>query len=444
MGCDINFGTKEESFKGNGWVGRCKNCDSTQAGASWEESFCTCGGSDGCPCINMVKQATHVPGSPEYPEWVPSYGYGCKKHDAGEDMCAKSTATAEGKGDDWCEDKWCIVDPNNCDMKTREVGYTLDAEDHFSYGTCNTNTFAGNGWIGRCKTCESPFTGNSFCGSTDSSECPGAASCPCLPMPTDGTEVATQAADAPMYPTQVPAYGWGCAAHDLGYDACNVSAGADVTDGAPSDWCKSQWCKVDPNNCAFRSLPVGYTGQPDDSFSYEACDINFGTKEESFKGNGWVGRCKNCDSTQAGASWEESFCTCGGSDGCPCINMVKQATHVPGSPEYPEWVPSYGYGCKKHDAGEDMCAKSTATAEGQSDDWCEDKWCIVDPNNCDMKTREVGYTLDAEDHFSYGTCNTNTFAGNGWIGRCKTCESPFTGNSFCGSTDSSECPGAAS
>merc|ERR1712238_230595 len=111
-------------------------------------------------------------------------------------------------------------------------------------------------------------------------------------MGNDGSAKATQATGQPSYPTEMAAYGFECKTHDLGYDDCNVTAGADVAAGQPYDWCASQWCKVDPDNCEFRSLHISYTGQENDFFSYETCG------------------------------------SCGGLAGCPCIEKVMKATQV--------------------------------------------------------------------------------------------------------------------
>eukprot|EP00928_Gymnodinium_smaydae_P007212 TRINITY_DN125_c0_g1_i27.p1 TRINITY_DN125_c0_g1~~TRINITY_DN125_c0_g1_i27.p1 ORF type:complete len:111 (-),score=5.79 TRINITY_DN125_c0_g1_i27:167-499(-) len=50
-----------------------------------------------------------------------------------------------------------------------------------------------------------------------------------------------------------------------------------------------------------------------------------------------------------------------------------------------------------------VCATANDTADGQSNDWCKDKWCIVDPKNCAYKARAVSYTAAADDYFSYKT-----------------------------------------
>eukprot|EP00928_Gymnodinium_smaydae_P017693 TRINITY_DN1676_c0_g1_i11.p2 TRINITY_DN1676_c0_g1~~TRINITY_DN1676_c0_g1_i11.p2 ORF type:complete len:114 (+),score=18.31 TRINITY_DN1676_c0_g1_i11:233-574(+) len=76
----------------------------------------------------------------------------------------------------------------------------------------------------------------------------------------------------------------------------------------------------------------------------------------------------------------------------------------------------YGYGCKTHDDGEDVCKSGANTADGEANDWCKDKWCIVDPDNCKFKARAVTYTADTGDYFSYKTCDAANFKGNQWVG----------------------------
>merc|ERR1711865_1278837 len=68
-------------------------------------------------------------------------------------------------------------------------------------------------------------------------------------------------------------------------------------------------------------------------------------------------------------------------------------------------------------------------------DWCADHWCIVDPNNCVFKARDVTYTL-ATDYSSYETCDTN-FNGNSWVG---TAACKDKANSFCMATPTPPTP----
>lgn len=250
--------------------------------------------------------------------------------------------------------------------------------------------------------------------------------CPCAATPANPKQVS--ATGKPAYVGQVPAYGWGCAAHDRGYDACKGSA--KLAEGQADDWCQDKWCIVDPNNCDDkRKILMSYTANPNDYFSYEACDANFA-------GNGWVGRCKNCE-----APLTNSFCTCGGLAGCKCkVGAVKQE-RATGKPAYPGMVSAYGSGCKAHDAGHDSCLTSKKTAEGQADDWCEDKFCIVDKNSCNFKAIGLTYTKNPNDYFSFETCNAN-FKGNGWAGRCK-CEGVYS-SSYCSCPTTTSAPEQAS
>merc|ERR1712127_103252 len=85
-----------------------------------------------------------------------------------------------------------------------------------------------------------------------------------------------------------------------------------------------------------------------DYFSYETCE------GADFKGNGWVGRCKNC-----GDDYLTSFCTCGGLDTCLCKAGSDKQTVAAGKPAFVGEVESFGHGCMAHDKGKDVCADST-------------------------------------------------------------------------------------
>ena len=106
-----------------------------------------------------------------------------------------------------------------------------------------------------------------------------------------------------------------------------------------------------------------------------------------------------------------------GLDGCKCLPGASKQAQATGKPAYPAEVPAYGSGCKAHDAGFDACKTSSKTAAGQADDWCQDQWCFVDKNTCKFKAIKVSYTA-ADNYFAYETCDAS-FAGNGWVGRCK-------------------------
>ena len=64
---------------------------------------------------------------------------------------------------DWCEDQWCYVDPNNCDVPSFQSGIAnVRAEGlQFSYKACD-EAFTGNAYVGNCQCLGSTraFTGN--------------------------------------------------------------------------------------------------------------------------------------------------------------------------------------------------------------------------------------------------------------------------------------------
>ena len=141
----------------------------------------------------------------------PGYGYGCEAHDAGQSSkamgadgnedaasdvdttCSTDGLDAPGEKNDWCLDQWCIV-PKGCSgYKLREVSYTADTGDWFSYEVCEgmkgvadptdavggAGEFKGNGWVGRCE-CEDHD--GSFCA------CPPKYSCSVSGVPTEAHE----------------------------------------------------------------------------------------------------------------------------------------------------------------------------------------------------------------------------------------------------------------
>jgi len=336
------------------------------------------------------------------------FGYGCKEHDAQSDFCKEATDTAFGQPNDWCLNEWCIVDPETCDQKVRGVSYTLASDDFFSYEACNPE-FAGNGWVGYCKNCEAPFT-DSFC------TCGGLEGCKCIESTMQ--QVPSDETPGKAYVGEAEAYGYGCMAHDAGHGSCKGAA--NTADGEANDWCLDAYCIVNPLTCNLKTRAVSYSLNAGDFFSYETCNA-------SFTGNSWVGFCKNCE-----APFSDSFCTCGGLEGCKCIESTMQqvpSDETPGK-AYVGVAEAYGYGCMAHDAGHGSCEDAANTSDGEANDWCLDAYCIVNASTCNLMTRALSYSLDAGDFFSYETCDDG-FRGNSWVGFCRTCEAPYSDNSFC-------------
>jgi len=397
----FSFETANSNFNGNSWTGKLRCLD-------FANSHCTAAvntamaGNPNCPCVLPAKMQTRASGKPNYVQNSP-YGYGCQAFDQFKGDCSGNNPA------DWCADQWCVVDPNNCVFKAREVTYTT-ADDHSSYETCDTN-FKGNSWVGTVACKDKP---NSHCTAAANTLMTGNPSCPCV-LPA---KAQTAAAGEPPYVTSAPnqkalnpyAYGYGIRAHNLGKPECQTF----LADGEKNDWCKDEWCIVDPNNCAMKIRPVGYTVDRGDYFSYETVNPNF-------NGNSWTGKVKCLDFANSHCTADVNTAMAGNSD-CPCVLPAKMQTAATGKPAYVTNSP-YGYGCQAFDQYKDACASNP-------EDWCEDKWCVVDPNNCAFKARELTYTT-ASDHSSYETCDAN-FKGNSWVG---TLACNNKSNSFCTAAD---------
>lgn len=235
---------------------------------------CGAEGMSSCPCVATAKTQYAAKDVAAFIEGT-EYGYGCKLHDDNRGSCVGSTVTGDGQTKDWCKDQWCIVDPNNCDLKARLVTYSRNGSDYFSYETCDTN-FAGNGWVGRQK-CNN--NGKSYCTSEENTQT-GHSLCPCIATARNQTATAGKTEAAFVTGTE---YGYGCKYHDDGKGSCKNLSSTRTSAGAADDWCKDKWCIVDPNNCNLKSRAVTFTQDPNDHFSYKTCDTGF-------VGNGWVGR----------------------------------------------------------------------------------------------------------------------------------------------------------
>jgi hypothetical protein len=376
-----------------------------------------CVGNCACPCLARPTNYVQTVTTGNANTWVTgtTYGYGLKAHNLGKGK----ECTGTGVKPDWCAQKWCIVDRQNCKFKVREVGYTKNRFDVFSYETAYTTNYKGNSWIGML-TCFDLT--NSHCTVTENTAMKGSASCPCV-LPA---QKQARAVGKPEFVDKT-VYGYGCGNHDENPDDSSSCATAtDTADGKPNDWCRHKWCIVDYKNCDKKTRYVSYTGSKTDIFSYETCNTNF-------KGNGWTGKVACLDRPN-------SFCTAAvntamaGQAACPCILPAKTQTQASGKPAFVDKTP-YGYGCGQHDMYRvgAACLTANDTANGLANDWCLDNWCIVDAKNCNLRTRQVGYTANVSDVFSYGTCDAN-FKGNSWTG---TVQCNSNSKSFCTAKENS-------
>ena len=101
----------------------------------------------GCPCVDT----SYLFSGKIRPR---NWGDSCKAWDnAALGFTDFNNGDCTGDGvPDWCEDQWCYVDPNHCDLPSFEssVAKVKAAGLHFSYKTCDAS-FTGNAYVGHCQ-----------------------------------------------------------------------------------------------------------------------------------------------------------------------------------------------------------------------------------------------------------------------------------------------------
>jgi len=208
----------------------------------------------------------------------------------------------------------------------------------------------------------------------------GSADCPCIGFEgIEGDTLATVDGKEVKYPADL---GGSCEAWDEGTSPeCKG-------DKAP-EWCKQQWCYVDPRNCKIPVMPKMSTYQPKAMFqnmplhySYSTCDAK-DTYTAEVPDVGMPG------------------CRCVGFDNSPGKTM---ATIGDAEVEFPAEV---GGQCKAWDEVAHPDCKGDKPPE-----WCGKKWCFVDPCACSgleapPKASDYlgnGTFQGKKVHYSYATC----------------------------------------
>ena len=385
-----------------------------------------------------------------------SYGVGtCAAHDAAtEPYCADADGASLPDAPDWCLSAWCWVDPAACDVASDPSSYfhidDVDATLYYSYDTCgDVNTFADSEEDAQACNEEHSEVVASHCGGAVQAD----ARCPCVDW-SDDLQSRAQFESADGSALVVPldavgddgvtedysyALGYGsaaCAAHDATHAPyCADAAGAPL-DPAP-DWCASNWCWVDPQNCiladaagnavpAVASSYFHMDGQAASRYySYETCQ-----HENTFSDTDLDPQACNDEHSEVVADHCLTVGAPDALDSCPCISTpVPHPYALDGEDAgsvgvsiggaivaYPT-----GYGmsaCAPHDSVlGPSCADETGAPFADAAAWCSSNWCFVDPANCEGVDGDVTassyFHRDGEDpvlFYSYGTCSgDNTF-----------------------------------
>jgi hypothetical protein len=244
-----------------------------------------------CPCINWADSpetraqfenddgtALLVPLGDPAVNYTYNLGYGsgsCAAHDVNHaPYCADASGAPRADAPDWCQANWCWVDPNNCQLADAN-GTAIPAvassyfhrdgqpaSRYYSYETCqHDNTFSDTELDPQACNDEHSSVVADHCQVTATQD--ALTTCPCIATP-DPHPFAIANSDPPQVTVTIagagvpyPAgYGMNaCAPHDeLLPPSCANDDGSVKTD-APS-WCSSNWCFVDPANCAGVDAPV--------------------------------------------------------------------------------------------------------------------------------------------------------------------------------------------
>jgi len=223
-----------------------------------------------------------------------------------------------------------------------------------------------------------------------------------------------------MYPAD---YGESCKAHkEPGSASCfdlEKSPPVELIKGKQKGWCSDSWCYIDPCDCD-ASDPTKSDYFPSKlQYSYETCGDT----------NEYVGSVGSSNTVGNAACMGMATCKCLGAlpatvtpmdctfdwavgGKCVAANISGNLTMYPAD---------YGTSCKVHkEPGSASCFNLTASppvelAKDDQASWCYDKWCYIDPCDCDAEDPTKSDYFPGELDYSYKTCgdeNAYTAATN--------------------------------
>jgi hypothetical protein len=406
-------------------------------------------GSLKCPCIGFagLEGTTLVTLGDDKVSFPADLGGTCMAWDD-----KTHTDCKEGSDSPWCQDKWCYVDPCNCDIEvlpkksTYLPGSTFQGKTvYYSYATCgNQDQWTAENNEGACVNADSAedcsdktdcLWKDGRCGGKEiMGECAvktpeqiGKPKCKCVGIFNQAGSTFMQIGqDKVKYPADAGAM---CSSWDK-------EAHPDCLSDSPPDWCEKSWCYVDPCECELEVPPktssymenTTFQGKPL-YYSYATCDaVDTFTKEEATEA------CVNQDSADkcnalTKCAWAPTNECLGkelvgkcpshqlkiqefdvGAPGCQCVGIagVKGETDVEHEGSFLKYPADLGGHCQAWDA------KVHPDCEGDSPaEWCGKKWCYVDPCTCNQpKSPILGTYMKGANfqgkplYYSYGTCGS--------------------------------------
>eukprot|EP00933_Yihiella_yeosuensis_P038511 TRINITY_DN32447_c0_g1_i1.p1 TRINITY_DN32447_c0_g1~~TRINITY_DN32447_c0_g1_i1.p1 ORF type:complete len:387 (+),score=61.91 TRINITY_DN32447_c0_g1_i1:140-1300(+) len=235
-----------------------------------------------CPCIGfeeqrgniMVKLNASANGFAKYPG---NLGAHCADWDNGLEPNHCQVGQQPGENNGWCSQKWCFVDPCNCDIsvKPKTSSYLPQAlyqgkRVYYSYATCKGK----DTWNKKQKIPMTELKDTAVCKSKLPELEWGKEDCRCVGIAgMPGTFNFSYKSKSVVYPAET---GGKCKPWDAQRNPdCIVKPNKTVKD-LPA-WCSKPWCFVDPCKCRLGKPPTHSTysvaklnGRPL-FFSYDTC-----------------------------------------------------------------------------------------------------------------------------------------------------------------------------
>mmetsp|Transcript_10872 Transcript_10872/g.19350 ORF Transcript_10872/g.19350 Transcript_10872/m.19350 type:complete len:682 (-) Transcript_10872:45-2090(-) len=231
-----------------------------------------------CPCIgldNISGVTTALILGRMQVDYPADVGAHCAAWDDGRHptSCKEGADQEPGMGNAWCAEQWCFVDPCNCDIEDSPKSSTYLPEAYYqgkpifySYSTCGyADTWKGEAkaklTVAKedpiCEVAQEPVWGKEEC------RCIGINGLPGLTNVTISGELV-------MYPADT---GASCKAWDMeSHPQCIGKKSLNKP-----DWCRKQWCYVDPCSCSLATSPKTTAYVPGASFQGRAIYYSYDT-----------------------------------------------------------------------------------------------------------------------------------------------------------------------
>jgi len=229
-----------------------------------------------CPCVgldNLSGVTTVVVNGTLKVEYPADLGAHCATWDNGLEPVSCQDGQDPGEGNGWCAQKWCFVDPCNCNIpvKPKTSSYLPDGTYQgkpifYSYATCSgVDTWNDDQAVPMTEAEES------LCADHVAESDQGKDECKCIGIAGEPgfTDVLISGA-AVSFPADT---GTSCKAWDLESNPeCAVNA------SHIPEWCGKSWCYVDPCSCSLAVPPKTSAYVPNAKFqghtiyySYDTC-----------------------------------------------------------------------------------------------------------------------------------------------------------------------------